>query len=1685
MILQTPGGLNAKFPQLLQGIPVLLGCLLMNLLISSASSAQPSNHTKLLFLGNKNIAPVVYLDNGIPSGVAVDIVHALAKHMPQPVEIRVMDWSEAQALVAGGNADVLIQINPTEERKKIYDFSETLLESQFSIFITTNRGGITGLSSLRGLRVGVESGGLPQSVLRQDPRIQMRIIANFLEGFRLLDANALDAVVVDYRVGSYVLAENRIRNIKVTGTPIATSFSSFAVKKGNLHLLAEINTALRIIKADGTYQKILDKWEPKESIFFTRGLITRIISYITIVFFLILFLIAFTWMVTLKKELTKKKAAEERLREQYVTLRGIIDSANALIFSVDRQYRYTSFNLRHASAMKALYAAEIELGQSLLGYMTVPEDRETAKRNLDQALTGQQVVDEAYSGEEPRSRHFFQISHSPIKAMEEIIGVAVLAQDITERKKAEEKVLRSDQRLRLHSEQSPLGFLEWDDNFHAIEWNSACERIFGYTREEAIGRHAKDLILPVEVHELVDGIYHNLMSRTGGQHSINENVTKDGRTIICEWFNTTLINNAGKAIGVASVCRDITKQKRDEEALYRLNRELRAISSCNQALLRSEDEQSLLGDICRIICEEAGYRMAWVGYPENDDAGSIRPICWAGFEAGYLANAGITWADTEHGQGPAGRAIRDGVSACIQDFVTDTLAAPWKESALQRGYRSSSALPLKDENGVPFGILCIYSSEPGTFTPEELKLLDELAADLAFGITALRTRAARRQADQDLALLSFALDNVREAAFLIDEQAHFVYVNLEACRALGYSRDELLAKGVADIDPDFPMGRWPDHWREVASNRAMTFESRHQGKDGRILPVEINANYIEYGQKSYNLGLVRDITERKQAEQELILRERNYRTLLENLPDLIVRYDLDLRRTYVNPAWEKASGLSAAEVVGVMYTDIPKVPSPVNVDYVEKLRLALATGTSQVAEFTWTNAFGAELFLQYVIVPEFDQNEKIAGVLAVGRDITEHKQIERERLAHLSFLENMDKVNRTIQSADDLEKMMRDLLGAVLSIFNCDRAFLLHPCDPEAKTWFIPMECTKPEYPGVLKLGGEMPMGSQEAETLRILLAADGPVTFGLGMQHALPGGVISEQFGIKCFLSMAIYPKIGSPWQFGIHQCAYARTWTEEEIRLFQEIGRRLADGLSIMLVHRDLQYSMRKLEEAQYLAHIGSWEVDFRNNALTWSNEIYRMFEIDPRKSAASYETFSASIHPDDREAVNTAHARSAKDRTSCSIEYRLLFPDGRTKYVHEQCETFHENDKPIRSAGTIQDITERKRTEAEVEHLKNYLANIIESMPSILVGMDCDECITQWNKKAEESTGISPAEALGRPVSHLLSDFTPWIDAMQSEIQQRRAASMEKLLIEKEGERRFFDLMLYPLITNGVEGAVLRIEDVTERTRIQELMVQTEKMMSLGGLAAGMAHEINNPLGIISQAAQNIERRVSLELPANRQAAEELGVSLEGINAYFEQRQILEFVGSIRTASLRAAKIVANMLQFSRRAETTMQPASLSGIMDQAVELAGSDYDLKKNYDFRSIDIVRDYAQDVPPVPVVSVEIEQVVLNLLKNAAQAMHLTSPDRRPRITLHLRCEARYALMEIEDNGPGMAEDIRRRVFEPFFTTKEPGIGTGLGLSVSYMIVTQNHKGLMEVESTPGRGACFRVRLPLDKRELL
>ncbi|WP_456025692.1 sensor histidine kinase [Pseudomonas capeferrum] len=393
---------------------------------------------------------------------------------------------------------------------------------------------------------------------------------------------------------------------------------------------------------------------------------------------------------------------------------------------------------------------------------------------------------------------------------------------------------------------------------------------------------------------------------------------------------------------------------------------------------------------------------------------------------------------------------------------------------------------------------------------------------------------------------------------------------------------------------------------------------------------------------------------------------------------------------------------------------------------------------------------------------------------------------------------------------------------------------------------------------------------------------------------------------------------------------------------------------------------------------------------------------------------------------------------------------------------------------------EVQVRSKIEKKLTGFQNYLNSIIDSMPSALIALDEQLYVTQWNQEATALSGTRLDEALNQPIFLAFQPLKPYLPQIKATVEQHTVERIERVTWIKDDEAKHYALTFYPLMGGAGRGVVIRIDDITQRLSLEEMMVQSEKMLSVGGLAAGMAHEINNPLGAILHNVQNIRRRLSPDLPKNLEHAEQAGIELEVVNRYLQGREVPQLLDGIQQAGARAAKIVTHMLSFSRRSNRQMAPCDLPALIDQAVEIAGNDFDLTIGFDFKGQAIIRQFDPQLGPVPGIANELEQVLLNLLKNAAQAIHLREDDREPgRIILRTRLNPPWAEIQVEDNGIGMSENVRKRTFEPFFTTKEIGQGTGLGLSVSYFIVTNNHKGQMEVHSTLGQGTCFTLRLPL------
>ncbi|VAV85183.1 diguanylate cyclase/phosphodiesterase (GGDEF & EAL domains) with PAS/PAC sensor(s) [hydrothermal vent metagenome] len=751
-------------------------------------------------------------------------------------------------------------------------------------------------------------------------------------------------------------------------------------------------------------------------------------------------------------------------------------------------------------------------------------------------------------------------------------AICAMSTDITARKEAEEEFRKSRQKLALHVEQTPLAVIEWNTDFEVIGWNPAAERIFGYSAAEAMGRHGAGLLVSERDRSRVDMVWLDLMAHRGGRRSTNENVTKDGTLIVCDWYNTPLVDSMGLVIGVSSLVMDITERKRAQEALeasrkmlltvldtipvrvfwkdrdlkyigcninfardagfespvdviglddyqmswkkeaerYRfddtavmesgegklnyeepqsrsdgtelwrstskiplrdlggnifgvlgtysditerkqtekaletlykstgdilgqeffdgvvesiyewlgadcvvvgerydtdnirvismkldndkvvgvsyalpgtpcakvidtqkiciypenvaalfpydeilkemgavgyvgavlrgkdgtsigvlsiltktklvlppnaeavvelvaaraaaelermraeqevlkVNRSLKAVSQCSEALVHASNEADLLREICRIIIDTGGYRMVWVGYLEQDADKTVRPVARAGFDVGYVDSLKISWGDNEDGQGPTGTAIRTKKCSVARNLSTDPRFIPWREEAAKRGYNSSISLPLISGDDV-LGALNIYASEVDAFNAEETSLIMELVNDLAYGIVTLRTRGEHRKAESAATYLGRILEDSLNEIYIFDaETLKFLQVNRGGRDNIGYSMDELRDITPVDIKPEMLRAGFMKCLEPLRSGEKekVQFKTIHRRKDGTTYPVDVYLQLSAFESKPVFVGIILDITERVKAEQEVRrLNESLERQVVERTSEL-------------------------------------------------------------------------------------------------------------------------------------------------------------------------------------------------------------------------------------------------------------------------------------------------------------------------------------------------------------------------------------------------------------------------------------------------------------------------------------------------------------------------------------------------------------------------------------------------------------------------------------------------------------------------------------------------------------------------------------------------------------------------------------------------------------------------------
>jgi len=891
----------------------------------------------------------------------------------------------------------------------------------------------------------------------------------------------------------------------------------------------------------------------------------------------------------------------------------------------------------------------------------------------------------------------------------------------------------------------------------------------------------------------------------------------------------------------------------------------------------------------------------------------------------------------------------------------------------------------------------------------------------------------------------------------IDTNGIYTYLSPQSSELLGYDPAAMLGTHFTALMPDVEAVRLKMHFKTLSETGKpiQSLVNTYQHRDGRTVMLETSA--VPFYDDEWNIhgyrGISRDITERVATEKKLEFERNLFHSFMEHAPDLIYFKDEQGRFIEVNAAKADELRRPIESILGKTDFDfLPREQAQQKFD--DEVGVMKNLQPLQKEEMA-TTPDGDRWYLT-TKVPRYDEDGRVVGTFGTSWDITYRKQAEEELRQLRALLSN------TIDS-----------MPSILVGVDAESRIIQWNRQAESASGIAASEALG------MYLRNAFPELAKEMIKVERAIREQRPQ--------------IEERVRVKKdmhtrYRDITVFPLSGDTEGAVIRvDDVTDRVMLEDSIRNIVEgvasVGRRFFGSMVAQLgktLDADFTFISEFVDESQ---------VEMRTIAVAMHGEVVDNFDY------VLAETPFAKVIEDNR-CTHISDVRKQfpgqelleANKIESYIGIPLVNSENRTLGI--MVAMYREPVEQVDFASSIMQVfagrttaeLERMQATKELINLRNLLENIINSMPSILIGVDAEGRVMQWNHEAERISGMASSRAYGQSIERVFPDLGTDMKSLFQNLLQKGPQQHERIPCLIRGDQRIVDITVYPIVNEGSDGAVIRLDDVTDRVRIEDMMVQSEKMMSVGGLAAGMAHEINNPLAGIMQNMQVIRNRIMHDTKRNNEAAAEAGTTLQAVQAYMEARGLLKMLDTAAEAGHRAAKIVDNMLSFSRKDESHFAPNNLEEIIERSIDLASNDYNLKKRFDFRHIRIIREL-DALEAIPCEASQIQQVLLNLLSNSAQAMAKKEyRDEEPQICIRLKREADMALIEVEDNGPGMNAETRKRAFEPFFTTKEVGHGTGLGLSVSFFIITENHGGTMHLDSAPGRGACFSIRIPFEHR---
>ncbi len=783
--------------------------------------------------------------------------------------------------------------------------------------------------------------------------------------------------------------------------------------------------------------------------------------------------------------------------------------------------------------------------------------------------------------------------------------------------------------------------------------------------------------------------------------------------------------------------------------------------------------------------------------------------------------------------------------------------------------------------------------------------------------------------------------------------------------------------------------------------------------DGRIKWVDnrYTVDRSPLDGRSITRGTIQDVTEAHLAAAATRERDELLSAMLAALPMSLMAMDRNgIIQRLEGSLLERLNGNHGDPLGQSAPAYVPDQPART-----EAIRRALA-GERTHAEFDY---FGVWVDATYV--PTFDAEGHVDGVVGIAFDIS-----DRRRLTQLAE-ENRRHLRTIIDSSHDWI-FTKDLEHRYTLV---NRAFAAaHGFQPEEMVGHLDTEF----FPYEEVLGsptGETPGFHDDDDAV-----AHGRSIRNFGQRAVLPtGDLVLDEFKEPIRNAGGAVTGI----------VGYVRDVTEREAAL---------DAL---------RTTAARLVEAQTLARIGSWEMNFTTNQLDWTPEMYRIFEIDPGAGSPSFGAVLERTHPDDLDAVTAARATSLEQHQPYRVTHRILLPDGRVKWIEELADFDARADgAPTIVRGTVQDVSDAVTLRETAQRTGEQLARIVDAAPLPIVMLDEGGTIMAANPATDRVFGWAPGELRGQDAAVLSFDLegAEGGGVLQQFVQTNRPLSASGLAtrggreirgVRKDGTEFPAELTVAEIpLPDGTRQYVGIAVDRTEARAKEEQLIRMQKLDAVGTLVAGVAHDFNNLLTAIIGGIE-----LSMTEPGNARWPEMAKASAE-----------------------EAAGLVRQLLRFSREEAPTRAAVSPVDLISSVMAIASATMD-------RRITITAQDSSWLPDVMADRSQIEQVLLNLVVNARDAVmeraEQGDASYRPTVTI-LGGVATHqgttgVTFTVRDNGVGIPADVRQRMFDPFFTTKPVGRGTGLGLSIVNGII-EGHGGTVEITSEVGSGTSITCWLP-------